>query len=389
MKKVLIYKWGAFGMPDIIEAFQKAGYQVDTFETKDVHNDEDKIFSKLFKSLIEEHCPDYVVSLNYYPNISKQCEMYCLPYISIVYDSPLSYLYSCTVINSCNYIFLFDKTWYHELKQGGITNAYYLPLPINVERYQQYNVQNLSEEQQKEWSSDVSFVGALYDEAHNFYERMTELDDYTRGYLDGIMSAQQQVWGYNFIEELLSKDIIKAMQRACPYQASKDSAVTLEYIYANYFLARKITQIERKRILKNVSENHRLRLYTYQKTPDIPKVENMGVLDYYNAMPYVFLMSKINLNITLRSIRSGIPLRALDIMASGGFLISNFQEDFLEYFIPERDFVFFENDDDLNSKIDFYLKHEESRKRIAENGRQKVYQVCNSVKLVKDIMELL
>lgn len=55
----------------------------------------------------------------------------------------------------------------------------------------------------------------------------------------------------------------------------------------------------------------------------------MGAVDYYEVMPHVFKQSKINLNITLRSIQSGMPLRAWDIMGAGGFLLSNYQADFL------------------------------------------------------------
>ena len=62
-------------------------------------------------------------------------------------------------------------------------------------------------------------------------------------------------------------------------------------------------------------------------TPELPNVINMGSVDYYDMMPYVFKCSDINLNITLRSIKTGIPLRAMDIMGAGGFLMSNYQVD--------------------------------------------------------------
>ena len=38
----------------------------------------------------------------------------------------------------------------------------------------------------------------------------------------------------------------------------------------------------------------------------------------------MFANSKVNLNITLRNIKTGIPLRALDIMGAGGFLLTNY-----------------------------------------------------------------
>ena len=89
-------------------------------------------------------------------------------------------------------------------------------------------------------------------------------------------------------------------------------------------------------------------------------------------MPLVFKQSRINLNIALRGIKSGIPLRAYDIMGAGGFLLSNFQADFLEYFIPGEDFVYYESKEDLLKKVDYYLAHEEERKAIARNGYDRV-----------------
>ena len=95
-------------------------------------------------------------------------------------------------------------------------------------------------------------------------------------------------------------------------------------------------------------------------------------MDYCDEMPNVFRRSRINLNITLRGMKSGIPLRAFDIMGCGGFLLSNFQADFLDFFVPGEDFVYYESKEDLLQKIDYYLDHEEERQAIAKNGHDKV-----------------
>ena len=73
-----------------------------------------------------------------------------------------------------------------------------------------------------------------------------------------------------------------------------------------------------------------------------------------------------------RGIKSGIPLRAYDIMGAGGFLLSNFQADFLDDFIPGEDFVYYESKEDLLQMVAYYLDHEEERKAIAKNGHDKV-----------------
>ena len=160
--------------------------------------------------------------------------------------------------------------------------------------------------------------------------------------------------------------------KAEPYVPSPDGAQTPEYVYANYFLGRKMTQTERIRILTALAEKFNVSLFTLNKGAVIPNATNYGAVDYYSEMPYVFAGSAINLNITLRSIYSGIPLRAMDIMACGGFLMTNFQADFLRHFVPGQEFVYFESTDDLIGKTEYYLSHESQRRDIALAGQEKM-----------------
>lgn len=53
-------------------------------------------------------------------------------------------------------------------------------------------------------------------------------------------------------------------------------------------------------------------------------------------------------------------------------MLSNFQSDFLDDFVPGEDFVYYESKEDLLQKAAWYLDHEEERKTIAKNGHDKV-----------------
>ena len=61
-------------------------------------------------------------------------------------------------------------------------------------------------------------------------------------------------------------------------------------------------------------------------------------------------------------------------MGAGGFLLTNYQADFLDYFTPGQDYVYYESEQDLVDKTVYYLTHEEERVAIAQNGYQKVKQ---------------
>lgn len=130
--------------------------------------------------------------------------------------------------------------------------------------------------------------------------------------------------------------------------------------------------MERINILTDVASHFPLKIFTPNKNYVIPNASNMGAADYLAETPYIFHDSKINLNITLRSIKSGIPLRCMEIMSCGGFLLTNFQSDFLKHFVAGEDFVYFESNDDMLQKIEYYLTHEKERSSIAESGYQKV-----------------
>lgn len=84
----------------------------------------------------------------------------------------------------------------------GIPTVYYLPLPGNADQID--HLLSLPYDR-KRYSSDISFVGSLYNEDHNLFDRLNGLSDYAKGYLNGIMEAQLKVYGYYFIEEVLKK----------------------------------------------------------------------------------------------------------------------------------------------------------------------------------------
>jgi spore maturation protein CgeB len=383
--KLLEFEYKHFGVEDMKDVLPRMGHQLTVITSELILDRVNPEFDRIFDDALAADTYDAVFTFNYSIIVSQNCQRHGIKYIAWVYDSPLVALYSYTITNPCNYIFLFDSAQYLELKNGGINTVYYLPLAANVTRLDQMKC---NERVHQVFDSPVSFVGSMYNEKHNLFERLCDISPYTQGYLDAIMQAQLQVYGVNFIEELLTGNILSDLQRAVPYTVNRDGIETPAYIYANYFIARKMAQIERHNLLLAVSEQFETKLYTHNPTPELPKLQNMGAIDFYDNMPYVFKCSKINLNISLRSIKNGIPLRCMDIMGAGGFLLSNFQSDFLQHFVPDEDFVYFESKEDLLKKCRYYLEHDDERKAIAQNGYEKVKQFHSYEKRLEEIFEL-
>ena len=340
------------------------------YEEKKATSDPD--FEADFLKKIRETDPDFVFSFNFLPVVSKVCNIDGVKYVSWVYDNPEVFLYSCQVINPCNIVLMFDSKEFETFRTGGIKTVHYLPLAASTRRLDKLIP---GKKEKEKFATDISFVGSLYTERRQYYDEIApKLSPYSLGYIDGLIRGQLQVDGINYIEECLPQEIVDEIQKVSNIYPYPDSAETPAYLYANYIINRQATIIERKEILTMIGAHHNMRLYTYgQNKAFCPKgVENMGAADYFLEMPYIFKLSKINLNITLRSIQRGIPLRAYDILGSGGFLLSNYQADLANIFVPGEDFVYYEDRKDLLDKIDYYLANESERKQIAQNAHDKV-----------------
>lgn len=383
--KVFFLEWKSFGNEDMREVLEEMGHEVVSVPFLNTEIGPDEIERLLFRLHAESEC-DFVFSFNFFPEVSICCNKMGLKYVSWVYDSPHLAVYSYTVIYPCNYVFLFDYVLYDELHSAGIKTVYYLPLAVNEKRMQRMQLSKNG----AEFSHDIAMVGSLYSEPkHRLYDKFAKMAPYAKGYLDALIQMQKKIYGRYFLKEMLTADIVEEMEKVYPTDPNPTTVLSPQALYADYVLARQVTALERKEILELLGKRNRVDLYTYDNNVSIPGVINHGQIDYYDTMPYVFYNSKINLNITLRSIKSGIPLRALDIMGCGGFLLTNYQMEYEEYFVAGEDYVFYEDYYDLMAKVDYFLMHENERKEIAANGCRKVREEHNYRKRIELMLRVI
>lgn len=366
--KVLFVEWDSFGKEDMKEAFCAEGHELILFPVsmEEDLDDAPELEGRL-AAVLHQEVPAIVFSINYFPAISNTCSREGIRYISWIYDAPYVRLYSQTILNPCNQVYVFDKELCMEFRNAGVDTVYYLPLAVNTERLDDMPIPAGT----SDFLYDVSFVGSFYVEKNDYYDQMvSSLPDFAKGYLDAIIAAQMKIQGYDFIEDVLGP-VINDLYRAFPLDPDPRGMESREYLYAQYVIDRRITALERIDLLNAAAKKHRIDIFTYIKDFTMPNMCNHGRVDYFREMPLVFKQSRVNLNISRRGIKSGIPLRAFDIMGSGGFLLSNFQADFLDYFVPGEDFVYYESKEDFLQKVDYYLAHEDERQAIAMNGHRK------------------
>lgn len=366
--KILFIKWNSIGERDLEDAFIQEGHSL-VYASFSLTQKNDKTlpeFEKELSEILRNEAPDIVFTVSFFPAFSDFCRTKKIRYVSWAYDSPLGELYSETVTNSCNTIYTMDKEEYLEFHNAGLSTIRYLPMAANTERLDRIAAE-------PGFAYDVSFVGSLYLERgeNRFALKSDSLTDYTKGYVDALVAAQLRIYGYNFIREVLGP-VIGELREVYPKKfMSKDLRPDTFYC-AEGVINPWISAVERIDLLETVAKNYGVDFFTHYQDFNLPNLRNRGSVNYYDEMPLVFRKSKINLNISPRGMKSGVPLRCFDIMGSGGFLISNFQSCFLDLFVPGEEFIYYESQEDLVQKIGYYLEHEEERKSIAKKGHDKV-----------------
>lgn len=386
-KKLLFYKWGSVCEPVLEKVIKKKNmdYIVFSGKVKDYHADSE--FALNFLNVLHKEKIQVVFSYDYFPIISILCEMNRIPYISWIYDCPMYTLFSHTIKNSINYIYCFDRNYAIRLQQMGASHCVHLPLAGEADLLERIT-ENCNKEVKEKYSCDISFVGNLYNEKKNRL-RSINLSDHTKGFIEGIIESQLKIYGYNFIKETLMEEIVKEVAEKCQLQLSDLYKQDVEQMVSDT-INMEISAREREKVLGLLGKHYELDLYSGSKLPislQGLKIRERGFADYEKQMPYIFHCSKINLNITSKTIETGIPLRVFDILSSGGFCLTNYQPEIAEYFTDGEDLVMYSSMDDLLMKVEYYLKNEEERKWISQNGYKKVVKDFNLQNVFESMLE--
>ena len=383
--RILVYRWKAYNYMDIEQTFAAMGHIVDHIEQKLSNYDIEPEFEKILTKKIHEQDYDLVFTVNYFAVISNVCQREHIPYVSWTCDNPLISMYHKSVFHDCNYIFTFDQTNYLEFKQMGVKHIWYLPLSVDAKRLD--SLMNQADDLYQ-YQADVSFVGSLYE--RNSYDKIkSSLPEYLRGYFDATMEAQMNLSGANIIEPMLTTEILEKLQKYFRLEKSEGSFSDLGLIFQTTVLGFKIAEIERRRALLELSKYFKVHVYSNSDTSDFLNIQYCGSVDYWSQMPKVFRASKINLNMTIPNIKSGIPLRVWDILGSGGFLLTNYQAEIPYYFEEGKDLVCFDGIEDMRDKVRYYLSHEEERAKIARSGYEKVKEHHTYVDRLSKILKIV
>lgn len=105
---------------------------------------------------------------------------------------------------------------------------------------------------------------------------------------------------------------------------------------------------------------------------------------YYHDMVRLYNRSKIVLNIS----RLGeINWRTFEVLGCGKFLLNDEGKEVLDLFINKKHLVTFESKEELLELIEYYLKNEEERERIAMQGYEECHEKHTIEQRVIEVLE--
>ena len=390
---ILIYRYGSICEPDIIDAFKKL--QLNVIEESTEINQKGLLQSdrvRLVKEALDKHHPMFVFSINFFPAIADICHIYGTKYLCWTVDCPVPELYSKSVQHDTNRIFLFDRAQYEAIYPYNPKGVFYLPLAAATERFDKV-VADITKTDREKFTSDISFVGSLYIEKNPLRMLKAKLPEFTTGYINGVVGASLKVMGYNFMEETMTGEIVSALKKAdSNFYSSKDSIIDISrFVAAHSYLGMQAAETDRILTLNTLAQYFDVDLYTRSDTSELKNVHVHGGVKTLTEMPKIFNLSKINLNMTIKPIQTGLPLRIFDIMGCGGFCMTNFQAELPEMFEIGVDLEAYGSLEELVDKCSYYLTHEDERQQIALNGYRKVKEyhgyVNRMVEMVKRVVE--
>ena len=340
-----------------------------------------------FYSFLQKSALDVVISNIFNPYLAETTHDLDLKYVVYGMDSPMFAIYRYdkeSRYSNC-YLFLLDRMECERLKKRGYTNVYHMPL--GSDDYTAGNI-SITDEEIKKYQCDISFVGSLYSD--NVYdENIEKFPQSLQESFSEILECSALCWdAVDRLSPQLTSEITEGIKRVLPDMMRASGGMGDAEYLRSWFFARKQTHIERTLLLELLAEQYDLRLYTWDHQVVPETIRRFPTVRFEDSLK-VYYSAKINLNITLRSIESGVPLRIFDIMSVGGFVLSNWQPEIAELFEEGKEIVTFKTPEEMLEKADYYLHHEEERLQIAVNGYRKVKECCTFEHQLEKIISIL
>lgn len=372
-------------IPNIPISLGKMGHEVVLYEKSMEYVEEHEEEYENFGLFLQSQKPDVVISTIFFQIVAAYTHELGIKYAVYGMDSPHYAAWVPEYPRLDNvYLFHFDSREVERFQSCGYTNVTYLPLAAGVTWADTIHTSGVD---RKKFGSAVSFVGGLYGD-NPFDTCAGRFPQPVQEHIWNRLENSAFLWdGKERLQEGVSEELLRICQTVTPELCNPGFAMGDDYYFRQWTLARKLSNIERTLLFEQVAGQYDFRLYTREKEVVPESIHRYPPVNAMTEQLKVFQSSGVNLNVTLRSIESGVPLRVFDILSVGGFVLTDYRKDAEELFREDEEIVMFRTPEEMMDKLAFYTTHETERNRIAKNGHRRARAEYSYERMLEEILQ--
>lgn len=368
-------KWVGLGMGGVVynelsAAVRAEGYSVFPLEVRRWDPRETRIALKALR-------PERVVTINYNSEVASVCHELEIPLVAWEVDPKTDRPPVPPAGGEDFRVFTLHPKDVSQLEDAGFSSVGYLPIGVDTDR--RYPIE-LNEEERSRFAARVCFVGSsLIDRARRFKRLFLQLHasfncsaeesfDETSERLERVLAAERANYGVYDSDKLLEEHFGEFLEAAHRNGTPDDPKKWVAEIVAS-----------QKRIAY-VSALSDFGIHVWgderwtEVSSAVPGVHYRGLAEQGHELTCVYSSAEIHVDVNRIYQPEAIPMRVINVMACGGFLIAEHSESIEELFEVGKEIETYRTIEELEAKVAHYLEHPGEAREIAQRGLEAVRQ---------------
>jgi spore maturation protein CgeB len=366
---------------DVINAFNRLGHIVNLVNLRLPGTSPAEKVDGLCGELVRFR-PDFVFVINeeitLLPKLSMILTEMEIPYAVWSINNPFYWVIKELVSPYC-IIFVQERRYIGELKRFGFDHVFFLPPAVNPRTFEK--VEQIIPDERDKYNCDISFFGLSF---YNFYRQVNSMM-IKNPVAQSIINETIEILSKNPLLDIF--DIFEQVQNSHHASltfskpgAKKDMMIALEYA---------ATSIYRKEIIEGINDFD-LHLYGDDGWEGLVngKIEFYGMLNY-NELLKLYKGSKINLNIPMVQLKSGVEQEVYDILACRSFVLVGYRPGIEDLFELGKEIFCYHDPEELRELCCYFLKHPSEREEMAKRAHLRVLNEHTYERRIENLVEIM
>ena len=375
---------------EIFKAFENTDATLFEYESPAPGEKDETYVTGLLKAM-EENSIDICFSLMYFPIVSVANQAMKKTYIAYCQRPYNPSLYSCTLVNECNVVFVPDYTVYEKFVGEGFNNVFFMPIGVDASVIPEKVTEEDSEGDDGIDLTITEEIGSRADVEINLLSSASPLKDATKGYLEGCIACRHQIRGlpsmYQYLPPYIKEEILKMTPPVLVGDSVETPATYFDNRSFNHLVTIADRDIHFSTLIKN-DHFEKVRVYADGYENDLEKVETFGTLARGAEFNEAVRRSKINLIIPHRNWQSGVSGRTWDTLAAGGYVMEPFMADLTGLFETPLEYLFTDEFSMVSKSIN-RLHHPEERVETVNSLLQEIRDKHTYMHRIATIFDVL